>query len=188
LHAAKTNTALDDAIGDGQVSGDSGVGIDVEHCDNLPAAADPQGDPFYLENFTPAEIGYCQRQPKPRESFCGLWCAKEAAKKCSAEFVHLRPLELEITHDAQGRPLLAVLRDGKQETKRNCVLSISHSNGLAVAVCVMGAGGVKLAGSGLGSVEKPAGSGGNALAWLAFGLGLLDLVLWLWLVLEKREK
>ena len=175
------------AAGNGHVPCDSGVGIDIEHCDNLPAAADPRTDSFYVENFTPAEIAYCHRQPKPRESFCGLWCAKEAAKKCGEEFMNLRPLDLEITHDAHGRPLLSVLRDGKQEIQRHCVLSISHTNDVSVAVCATGWGGSQLAISESAPVagQTPGGSGNQVLAWVALGLGLLNLLLLLLVVFKK---
>ena len=124
VHAAETNAASSGGNETGHTPDDARVGIDIEQVDNLPAAADLGTDPFYVENFTPAEIAYCQRQPKPRESLCGLWCAKEAVKKCGAEFLNLRPLELEIRHDAQGRPFPVVLRDGKPE---NSVIASSAS-------------------------------------------------------------
>ena len=89
-----------------------GLGIDIEHCDHLPLASDPWTEKFYTDNFSPAEIAYCQRQSNPRESFCGLWSAKEAARKCHADIFQLRPLDLEITHDVQGRPFLTILRNG----------------------------------------------------------------------------
>lgn len=156
-----------------------GIGIDIEHCENLPAATDPWTQPFYVENFTKAEIAYCQRQPNPRESFCGLWCAKEAVRKCGAEFFSVRPLDLEIGHDADGRPFLSVLCNGKQEARRDCAISISHSHGLCVAACVSGAGG-EGAGRQEGLVDlAPRRSGANVLAWVAIGLGVLNLLLWL---------
>ena len=115
------------------------VGIDMEHCDRLPAISDASEQAFYSENFTRAEIAYCRRRANPRESFCGLWCAKEAAMKCGVEFLKLRPLELEIGHDAQGQPFLMVVRNGNSERVKDCTLSISHSQGMSVAVCMMGA-------------------------------------------------
>lgn len=187
VHAAETNAASSGGNETGHTPDDARVGIDIEQVDNLPAAADFGTDPFYVENFTPAEIAYCQRQPKPRESLCGLWCAKEAVKKCGAEFLNLRPLELEIRHDAQGRPFPVVLRDGRREEKCNCVISISHSNDVSVAVCVTGAGGIKIASSESPPVagQTSGGSGNQALAWFALGLGLLNLLVWLLLVLKK---
>lgn len=60
--------------------------------------------------------------------------------KCGDEFINLRPLELEIGHDERGRPFLVVLRDGKDDRRGDCVISISHAHGLSVAVCVKNGG------------------------------------------------
>src|SRR5262245_3061443 len=79
------------------------VGIDIESCRNLPVSANPSSDSFYLENFTAAEIAYCARQPDPRISFCGLWCAKEAAIKCAGGLGKLAPREIEMVHESSGR-------------------------------------------------------------------------------------
>jgi phosphopantetheine--protein transferase-like protein len=162
------------------------LGIDIEHCEHLPTASDPWTEAFYLENFTPAEIAYCQRQPNPRESFCGLWCAKEAAMKCHTDFFHLRPLELEIKHDAQGKPFLTVLRGGKQETRSNCSVSISHSHDISIAVCAVSASPSRMhVADSTNSLQEPTAPVRNTLAWVAFGLGALNFLLLLLLVLKK---
>ena len=165
---------------------DPGIGVDIEHCDNLPAVADPSTDAFYVENFTPAEIAYCQRQPDPRESFCGLWCVKEAAKKCGGDFFNLLPLEMEINHDVQGRPFITSLRAVKPAVKLNCQVSISHSHGLSTAVCVAGLDGNKILNPArVDTLPQPVTSGRNVLGWLALSLGVLNLLLWMLLVLKK---
>jgi holo-[acyl-carrier protein] synthase len=163
------------------------TGIDIEHTDNIPSAPDPWSVPFYIENFTKAEIAYCQRQRNPHESFCGLWCAKEAAMKCSEGFRKLRTLDLEIRHDAQGRPHLAVLRDGKDEPKPDYEISISHSHGLCVAVCVSGATGTLDASSEPISIVSHENSVpvDNRITWLAFGFSLLSIVFWLLFFLKR---
>lgn len=152
-----------------------GIGIDIEQCDHLPAVA-PSSDAFYQENFTRAEIAYCQRQPNPRESFCGLWCAKEAAKKCSAEFLNLKPIEVEIGHDEQGRPFLTRQREGQPPARRPYHLSISHAHGLAIAVCV--AQEVSPVQGNVSSNNDSSRSIG-LLSWIALALGCLNLLLWL---------
>ena len=40
------------------------VGLDFESADNLPSAANPWSEPFYVDNFTRAEIAWCLRQPE----------------------------------------------------------------------------------------------------------------------------
>ena len=118
------------------VPGVLAIGIDIECSDNLPASRDPWSEPFYLENFTPAEIDWCLRQPDSRLSFCGLWSAKEAAIKCHRELANLRPRDLEVRHDERGWPMLRPTRASHQAIASDCVLSISHSGKIGIAVCV----------------------------------------------------
>ncbi len=113
------------------VSGALGIGIDIEEVANLPWSGDPWKEAFYTENFTQAETAYATRQPDPRTTLAGLWCAKEAALKCGAEFATLRPAQIEIRHDESGRPQLEV--DGSAVA---CEISISHAGTSAVAVCI----------------------------------------------------
>ena len=113
------------------------IGIDIECCDNLPAVENLRSDPFYVENFTGAEIAYCARQPEPRLSFCGLWSAKEAAIKCGQALAGLRPIEIEILHDDKGRPRLRLGKEWPQAVANLWRVSISQSGNTCVAVCVM---------------------------------------------------
>ncbi|HEV2696317.1 MAG TPA: 4'-phosphopantetheinyl transferase superfamily protein [Verrucomicrobiae bacterium] len=163
----------------------AGVGIDIESLDELPVAADFWSEPFYVENFTPVEIAYCQRQADPRTSFCGLWCAKEAARKCSPEFFGLHPLDLEILHDVQGRPFLAILRDKRRLGIPNCDLSISHTHSMGAAVCVMRE--ILATTPGVAPVVSQGAqdSSGRILAWLGLALGLLNLLFWLFFTAKK---
>lgn len=103
-----------------------GVGIDIEETDNLPHAADYREHPFFQDHFTSAEIAYCIRKRDARASFCGLWAAKEAILKSGAASSRSGSLnEIAITHDPSGRPQFP-----------SCQLSISHTNNVAVAVCI----------------------------------------------------
>lgn len=107
------------------------VGIDIEQIAQLPWSGDPANDSFYVENFTPAEMAYALRQSAPRQTLCGLWCAKEATLKCGPELATLRPVQIEILHDENGRPRLTV-----EGADLGCEISISHAEGTAVAVCI----------------------------------------------------
>ncbi len=107
------------------------VGIDIEQTAHLPWSGDPSSDPFYVENFTPAETAYALRQSDPRQTLCGLWCAKEATIKCGPELAALQPAQIEILHDENGRPRLTV-----EGADIGCEVSISHADGTAVAVCI----------------------------------------------------
>jgi phosphopantetheine--protein transferase-like protein len=118
------------------VPGALAIGIDIECSDNLPPSRDPWSEPFYLENFTPAEIDWCLRQPDSQLSFCSLWSAKEAAIKCHRELANLRPLDIEVRHDERGRPILRATGASHQAIASDCVLSISQSGKIGIAVCV----------------------------------------------------
>jgi phosphopantetheine--protein transferase-like protein len=112
------------------------VGLDIESADNLPSAANPWSEPFYVDNFTRAEIAWCLRQPDPPMSFCGLWSAKEAALKCGQDFAGLRPIEIEILRDHRGRAMLRLLLPSPATGTARWLLSISHAGRMAMAVCV----------------------------------------------------
>jgi len=118
------------------VPGALAIGLDIECCDNLPASSDPWSEPFYAENFTPAEIDWCRRQPDSRLAFCSLWSAKEAAIKCSRDLASLHPIEIEVRHDARGRPMLRATRASCQSIADACVLSITQSGRNCMTVCV----------------------------------------------------
>ncbi len=101
------------------------VGIDMEDVANLPAAADYRTDPFYTQNFSPAEIAYCVLQADPRRSFAGRFCAKEAVVKADNGYRDVPFNRLEIETDSAGRPGFG-----------DFALSISHTDDKVVAVAV----------------------------------------------------
>jgi phosphopantetheine--protein transferase-like protein len=110
------------------------IGIDIERIDNLPWSGDPWSEPFYLEHFTDAEIAYCLRRPEPKLSLCGIWAAKEAVIKCCERMPLFQPKQIEVQHDAAGRPHLDI--DGWNQRAHPLAISISHAGGNAIAVCV----------------------------------------------------
>ncbi len=107
------------------------AGIDIEEIAEMPWSGDPWSDPFYGENFTASERAYALRQPEPRATLCGMWCAKEALMKCGPEFASLSPAQIEVRHDENGRPRISI-----EGTELAAELSISHTAECAVAVCV----------------------------------------------------
>jgi phosphopantetheine--protein transferase-like protein len=164
------------------------IGIDIEHDDNLPASTDPWSEAFYTENFTRAEIAYCQRQREPKLSFCGIWSAKEAAVKTGL-FPGARLFDLEIFHDEAGRPKLR--NNGRDHIARECVVSISHSRSTAVAVCVYA--------QPPKAPERPTPTAqpvyepesrtqaakSQRFLWFTLGLSAAAIVLWLWMMWNR---
>ncbi|MFO1250842.1 4'-phosphopantetheinyl transferase superfamily protein [Inhella sp.] len=115
-----------------------GLGMDVQSLDSLPETDDLRAHPVYAGLFTAAEIAGALLKPEPRRHLCGLFCAKEAAKKAHPLLLNLHPLELEIRHDPAGRPLLQ-LGEGAPAAARalRSLVAITHGKDFSAATCVV---------------------------------------------------
>lgn len=104
-----------------------GVGIDIQARSGMPETTDFRGDRFYSTNFSDRELGHCIQQSDPLMSLAGLWAAKEAILKAGVPLADQPEglSQIEIVHGADGSPRYA-----------GCLLSISHDQGVAVAVCI----------------------------------------------------
>jgi len=110
-----------------------GHGVDIQEIAALPELGGngPATD-FFSSHFTAAELAAAAGKPEPRAHLCGLWCAKEAIKKSDPALAALAFAEIEISHAADGRPLVAL--PSAPEWRRFMVtVSISHSAAYAVA-------------------------------------------------------
>jgi phosphopantetheine--protein transferase-like protein len=107
------------------------IGIDIEPLASLPEVQDYWEDMFYQRIFTNREIAYALLQSSPRASFGVIWCAKEAARKANPALLDLDWHRLEVIHDANGRPNLAV--DGEAIEG---ALSLSHTEYLSFAAFI----------------------------------------------------
>jgi phosphopantetheinyl transferase (holo-ACP synthase) len=105
--------------------GSKGLGLEIENIAALPDAEDYAQHEFYLANFTPSEIAYCTKEPKTKAAFQGLLAAKRAVVKSGA--VSAPPeghRSVEIGFDSEGRAAYP-----------GCLLSISHTDTIAAAIC-----------------------------------------------------
>jgi phosphopantetheine--protein transferase-like protein len=109
------------------------VGVDIESIRNLPEATDYWESPFYKSHFTKVEIAYCMLQPKPLETFVGLWSAKEALRKTAQKWANLEWQAIEVAHDPEGSPYLVV---GGVDLRPEYSASISHTSEFSIAVVV----------------------------------------------------
>jgi phosphopantetheine--protein transferase-like protein len=147
----------------GEGSGASGVGIDIEEVDALPRVADLRKESFYSQNFTPGEIAYCILQTDPYSSLTGLFAAKEAIVKADGQYRN-RPFNtMEIGHSAEGRPEFPGMK-----------ISISHAGGMAVAVAVRRDAGAQSVQPAPQMETKPASMAW--IGWIALVLGAAALV------------
>ena len=114
-----------------------GLGIDLQEVATMPFAEDYRTDTFYCAHFQPAEIATAILRADARTHFCGVFCAKEALKKSHPDLLNLRMDEIAVTHEAGGRPSIAVLPPARISAHTFCfTISITHTAQVAAAVCI----------------------------------------------------
>ena len=120
-----------------------GVGTDLMEIARIQQSIDRYGDRFLARVFTPREIAYCQRKKNAAESFAARFAAKEAgAKALGTGISHgISWLELEVTREPTGRPLLQLSGRAAGRARSLGVtrisLSLTHSRDTALAVVMM---------------------------------------------------
>jgi holo-[acyl-carrier protein] synthase len=120
-----------------------GVGTDLMEIERIHQSIARFGDRFLQRVFTPAEIAYCQRKKNAAESFAARFAAKEAgAKALGTGIGHgVTWLEMEVTREPSGRPLLLLSGRAAQRAQQIGVtrisLSLTHSRDTALAVVIM---------------------------------------------------
>jgi len=112
------------------------IGLDLQDVRSLPLADDYWEHAFYCDTFGGSEIAYAVIQAEPRSHFAGFWCAKEALRKCDHSFQRVEMRSTVVTHDASGRPYLALQRQDSNVRLPHAV-SISHTSDLAMAIVMI---------------------------------------------------
>lgn len=113
-----------------------GLGMDMQEIDTMPIAFDYRTHEFYATHFSPTEIATAILRPDPRAHFCGIFCAKEAAKKSNNTLLNLRMSNLIVRYDAEGRPILNLINSTLSDKKFQFILSITHTSQFAAATCM----------------------------------------------------
>jgi holo-[acyl-carrier protein] synthase len=107
------------------------IGIDMDKVEKFNL---DRNSSFIKNNFTLKEIDYAFSKSSPKETLCGLFCAKEAIiKALDRQDVLLR--EIEISWDSSGRPIAKILKNGIS-AEGEFSISISHSGEYAVAMAL----------------------------------------------------
>jgi holo-[acyl-carrier protein] synthase len=120
-----------------------GIGTDLMEIARIHQSIARFGDRFLDRVFTPAEIAYCQRKKNAAESFAARFAAKEAAAKALGTGIShgVSWLEIEVTREPTGRPLLTLTGRAAHRARQIGVsrvsLSLTHSRDTALAVVVM---------------------------------------------------
>jgi holo-[acyl-carrier protein] synthase len=113
------------------------VGIDLIEIERIRRALER---PSFRERcFTEAEREYCDSKANPVQSYAARFAGKEAVGKALGCGVHFTWREIEIA----GRPKPSVRLSGRTAAFAEKVgagaidLSMTHSEGLAAAICVV---------------------------------------------------
>ncbi|MEE2785394.1 MAG: 4'-phosphopantetheinyl transferase superfamily protein [Pseudomonadota bacterium] len=102
------------------------IGIDIQHVDAIiPATDDFKTNDEIRHIFSLKEISYAETRPDPRETLAGIFAAKESIRKTGVDHLSTPLVDIEILPDENGAPHI-----------NGFSLSISHSEGLAVACAV----------------------------------------------------
>ncbi|MDR3240268.1 MAG: holo-ACP synthase [Clostridiales bacterium] len=114
-----------------------GIGVDIVEIGRVEAAA--QQKRFCERIFTEAETVHARTRP---DSLAGMFAAKEAAAKAMGTgFRGFEPKEVEIMHDAFGRPWIrpggALRKLWEEKAVKAAHVSISHSKSHAVAYVIL---------------------------------------------------
>jgi holo-[acyl-carrier protein] synthase len=113
------------------------VGTDLIEIERIRRALRRPG--FSERVFTAAERAYCDSKPNPAQSYAARFAGKEAVGKALGCGVHFTWREIEIA----GRPKPGVRLSGGTAAFAARVgagaidLSMTHSRGLALAVCAV---------------------------------------------------
>lgn len=117
-----------------------GLGCDMIEVDRIEEMIQQYGDTFLKKIFTKEEQAYCaQFQDAPRH-YAGYWAAKEAiAKALGVGFgKDLGFLDMVITHDTLGKPLVTLSQEAKERFDNPTLwLSLSHCRSYAMATALV---------------------------------------------------
>jgi len=116
-----------------------GIGIDISNVEKFVNKPFETNESFYKGIFTEQEIDYCLKFANYPEKFAGKFALKEALMKSINETIIF--LEIETSY-LNSKPTVTIL-DSKQndhisaaESKYRFLASLSHENGIAVAVVI----------------------------------------------------
>tara|TARA_B100000029_G_scaffold230701_1_gene228222 strand:- start:387 stop:767 length:381 start_codon:yes stop_codon:yes gene_type:complete len=116
-----------------------GIGIDISNVNRFMNKPYEKNQSFYKGIFTEQEIEYCLKFSNYHEKFSGKFALKEALMKSIHETVIF--LEIETSY-LDSKPIVKILNSKKSgyvskvESKYRFLASLSHENGMAVAVVI----------------------------------------------------
>src|SRR6516165_9747925 len=120
-----------------------GTGVDLAETARIAQSLERYGERFIKRICTPAEIAYCEKFKNRAERYAARFAAKEAAFKAlgTGWGKGVRWLDVEVTHQASGKPELVLTGRAQEVAKELGVvrmsLSISHADRYVVAQVIL---------------------------------------------------
>ena len=115
------------------------VGIDIEKIERFKMML---AEKSQKKIFTQKEMEYFDKFTYKLDHMAGCFCAKEAVSKALKVGLYgkINPIDIEILHEDNGAPYVNTQNKKLQELLcgRAIDISISHTNDLATAICVIG--------------------------------------------------
>ncbi len=112
------------------------IGIDTELCERFVSLSDRVKN----NTYTAAELEYANKYTRPQERLCAMWCVKEATVKAFSN-LKLSFLDIELSHEADGKPYIVlndtILAELKKNNATNIKVSLSHTKLHATAVVII---------------------------------------------------
>ncbi|MBN2479232.1 MAG: holo-ACP synthase [Parachlamydiales bacterium] len=116
-----------------------GIGTDIIEVKRLKNVIKRKGNAFLEKVFTKKEIEYCQKFKKnPYPHLAARFAAKEALSKAlGIGLGKISFLDIEITNDSRGKPIIELSSSIKKEFNNPTILlSISHTEIYALATVI----------------------------------------------------
>ena len=115
-----------------------GIGIDISSIDRFVNKSYEKNESFYKRIFTEQEIDYCLKFPNYSEKFAGKFALKEALMKSINKKVIFPEIH---TSYLDSKPIVKILNSEQSDvsivqSKYRFLASLSHENGMAVAVVI----------------------------------------------------
>lgn len=121
----------------------AGIGIDIVDLERMRRALARHGERFLRRVFTEGELDFCRRRHDPVPCYAARFAAKEALFKALATgwAAGIRWHDVEVQRAEGGAPELAISGRAAEIAGglgvRRALISLSHSEGAAVAVVIL---------------------------------------------------
>ena len=112
-----------------------GIGIDIVSISRIRKLYELYKDKFLDRIFTKNEIEESIRKGHFISSIAGKFAAKEAFIKAYSSYLSFK--QIEVLSSENGKPCINISNNKPTKELKNCFLSISHEQEIAIAVVIL---------------------------------------------------